>query len=126
MEPVIVDEFEDEMIFPTGYDEDYEYREDIIKPNQAVDPRRQTKQQQPTNHDRTNGTILLPPLPPPPPPAPSIIPITVNGNHTSHHKLILTPTTKASHPMINSSSFDSNYKFDRSESQYAGLVESQL
>jgi len=37
MEPVIVDEFEDEMIFPTGYEEDYEYREDIIKPNQAID-----------------------------------------------------------------------------------------
>jgi len=27
MEPVIVDEFEDEMIFPTGYEEDY----DIVK-----------------------------------------------------------------------------------------------
>lgn len=122
MEPVIVDEFEDEMIFPTGYDEDYEYREDIMKPNQAVDPRRQGKQQQQhTNHDRTNGIIL-----PPPPPPPPLIPVTVNGNHASHQKLILTPTAKPSHTMINSSSFDSNYKFDRSESQYAGLVESQL
>jgi len=50
-EPVIVDEFEDEMIFPTGYEEDYRYREDIMKPNQAIDPRRQTKIQH-TNHDR--------------------------------------------------------------------------
>ena len=123
MEPVIVDEFEDEMIFPTGYEEDYQYREDIMKPNQAADPRRQPKQQ-PTNHDRSNGTVVL--LPPPPPPPPLITPITVNGNHTSHQKLILTPNTKRSHQMINSSSFDSNYKFDRSESQYAGLVESQL
>lgn len=119
---MIVDEFEDEMIFPTGYEEDYEYREDIIKPNQAVDPRRQAKQ--PTNHDRTGGPILLPP--PPPPPPPTVVPITVNGNHTSQQKLILTPMTKPSHSIINSSSFDSNYKFDRSESQYAGLVESQL
>jgi hypothetical protein len=119
MEPVIVDEFEDEMIFPTGYEEDYQYREDIMKPNQAVDPRRQPKQQ-PTNHDRSSGTVLLPP---PPAPAASV---TVNGNHTSHQKLILTPNTKQSHQMNNSSSFDSNYKFDRSESQYAGLVESQL
>lgn len=122
---MIVDEFEDEMIFPTGYEEDYEYREDIMKPNQAVDPRRQAKQQQqPTNHDRTGGPILLPP--PPPPPPPTVVPITVNGNHTSHQKLILTPTMKVPHSIINSSSFDSNYKFDRSESQYAGLVESQL
>ncbi len=119
MEPVIVDEFEDEMIFPTGYEEDYEYREDIIKPNQAVDPRRQPKQQ-PTNHDRSNGTVILPPPPPP------VVPLTVNGNHTSHQKLILTPKSKPSHQVFNSSSFDSNYKFDRSESQYAGLVESQL
>ena len=49
-----VDEFEDEMIFPTGYEEDYQYREDIIKPNQAIDPRRQAKLQH-TNHDRTNS-----------------------------------------------------------------------
>jgi hypothetical protein len=63
------------MIFPTGYEEDYQYREDIIKPNQAIDPRRQTKIQH-TNHDRF------------------------------------------SHP-----STSSNYK---SESQYGGLVESQL
>lgn len=124
MEPVIVDEFEDEMIFPTGYEENYEYREDIMKPNQAVDPRRQPKQQ-PTNHDRTGGTVILPP-PPLPPPPPSAAPVTVNGNHTSHQKLLLTPTTKQSHQINNSSSFDSNYKFDRSESQYAGLVESQL
>ena len=40
------------MIFPTGYEEDYQYREDIIKPNQAVDPRRQAKLQH-TNHDRS-------------------------------------------------------------------------
>lgn len=66
-----MDEFEDEMIFPTGYEEDYQYREDIIKPNQAIDPRRQH-----TNHDRF------------------------------------------SHP--------SNYKFDKIESQYGGLIESQL
>jgi hypothetical protein len=118
MEPVIVDEFEDEMIFPTGYEEDYEYRVDIMKPNQAVDPRRQPRQQ-PTNHDRSSGTVILPP---PLPPAP----VTVNGNHTSYQKLILTPNPKQSHQMNNSSSFDSNYKFDRSESQYAGLVESQL
>jgi hypothetical protein len=124
MEPVIVDEFEDEMIFPTGYEENYEYREDIMKPNQAVDPRRQPKQQ-PTNHDRSRGTVLLPP-PPPPLLPPSTTPITVNGNHTSHQKLILTPNGKTSHQMNNSSSFDSDYKFDRSESQYAGLVESQL
>jgi hypothetical protein len=120
MEPVIVDEFEDEMIFPTGYEEDYGYREDIIKPNQAVDPRRQPKQQH-TNHDRSGATIILPPPPPPP-----LTSGTVNGNHKSHQKLILTPNTKQSHQMINSSSFDSNYTFDRSESQYAGLVESQL
>lgn len=50
-EPVLVDEFEDEMTFPTGYEEDYRYREDIIKPNQAIDPRRQVKLQH-TNHDR--------------------------------------------------------------------------
>ncbi|CAF3817461.1 unnamed protein product [Rotaria sordida] len=118
MEPVIVDEFEDEMIFPTGYEEDYEYREDIMKPNQAVDPRRQPKQQL-TNHDRSDGTIILPSIPPQ-------TSVTVNGNHTSHQKLILTPNTKQSHPIVNSLSFDSNYKFDRSESQYAGLVESQL
>ncbi|CAF3558807.1 unnamed protein product [Rotaria sordida] len=118
MEPVIVDEFEDEMIFPTGYEEDYEYREDIMKPNQAVDPRRQPKQQL-TNHDRSDGTIILPSIP-------SQTSVTVNGNHTSHQKLILTPNTKQSHPIVNSLSFDSNYKFDRSESQYAGLVESQL
>lgn len=124
MEPVIVDEFEDEMIFPTGYEEDYEYREDIMKPNQAVDPRRQPKQQ-PTNHDRSNGGVILPPPPPPPPPQLSTH-VTVNGNHTSHQKLLLTPTLQPSHQMNNSSSFDSNYKFDRSESQYAGLVESQL
>jgi len=49
----IADEFEDEMIFPTGYEEDYQYREDIIKPNQAIDPRRQAKLQH-TNHDRSN------------------------------------------------------------------------
>ena len=49
----VVDEFEDEMIFPTGYEEDYQYREDIIKPNQAIDPRRQAKLQH-TNHDRSN------------------------------------------------------------------------
>ena len=48
---VVVDEFEDEMIFPTGYEEDYRYREDIIKPNQVIDPRRQVKIQH-TNHDR--------------------------------------------------------------------------
>ncbi|CAF1355289.1 unnamed protein product [Adineta steineri] len=121
MEPVIVDEFEDEMIFPTGYEEDYEYRQDIIKPNQAVDPRRQHKQQQqPTNHDRSGTTIVLPP------PSIPLVSETVNGHHKPHQKLILTPNTKQSHQMVNSSSFDSNYKFDRSESQYAGLVESQL
>jgi hypothetical protein len=70
-----VDEFEDEMIFPTGYEEDYQYREDIIKPNQAIDPRRQTKIQH-TNHDRFSQP--------------------------------------------------SNYKFDKTESHYTGLVESQL
>lgn len=118
MEPIIVDEFEDEMIFPTGYDEDYGYREDIMKPNQAVDPRRQPKQQL-TNHDRTGGTIVLPSVAPQPS-------ITVNGNHTPNQNLILTPNAKSSQQMVNSSSFDSNYKFDRSESQYAGLVESQL
>jgi hypothetical protein len=80
------------MIFPTGYEEDYRYREDIMKPNQAVDPRRQTKTQH-TNHDRLNGMIILPSPP-------------INDNQ----RLILTP----------------NYKFDKSESQYAGLVESQL
>jgi hypothetical protein len=89
------------MIFPTGYEEDYQYREDIMKPNQAVDPRRQAKAQH-TNHDRSNGTIISP------------LPISINGNHTAEQKLILTPN------------FDTNYKFDRSESQYAGLVESQL
>jgi hypothetical protein len=109
------------MIFPTGYEEDYEYREDIMKPNQAVDPRRQAKQQ-PTNHDRSTSTFVQPSLPP----SKSAI-VTGNGvgigNHTSHPKLISTTPT---HPLVNSSSFDSNYKFDRSESQYAGLVESQL
>jgi hypothetical protein len=77
-ETAIVDEFEDEMIFPTGYEEDYQYREDIIKPNQAIDPRRQAKLQH-TNHDRSNEQPI-----------------------------------------------SSNYAFDKSESQYAGLVESQL
>ena len=95
MEPVIVDEFEDEMIFPTGYEEDYQYREDIIKPNQAVDPRRQGKVQH-TNHDRSNG------------------------NHFSQQKLILSSNG------INPINSDSNYQFDRVESQYGGLVESQL
>lgn len=122
MEPVIVDEFEDEMIFPTGYDEDYEYRQDIMKPNQAVDPRRQPKVHQ-INHDRPNGTAGLPP---PLLPSAAPVPLPVNGNHTSHQKLLLTPITNPTQQMNNSSSFDSNYKFDRSESQYAGLVESQL
>jgi hypothetical protein len=63
------------MIFPTGYEEDYQYREDIIKPNQALDPRRQLKLQH-TNHDRYSQ-----------------------------------PSTS---------------KFDKTESQYGGLVESQL
>jgi hypothetical protein len=86
------------MIFPTGYEEDYKYREDIIKPNQADDPRRQAKVQH-TNHDRSNGIINpLPSLP-------------MNGNHTSQQKLPLTPNIV------------SNYN---SESQYPGLVESQL
>lgn len=114
MEPAIVDEFEDEMNFPTGYGEDYEYREDIMKPNQAVDPRRQPKQQ-PTNHDRSNGLVVLPSTLPGP--------IIANGTHQK-----LNPTSYIQSPpqIVNSSSFDSNYKFDRSESQYAGLVESQL
>ncbi|CAF1609159.1 unnamed protein product [Adineta ricciae] len=121
MEPVIVDEFEDEMIFPTGYDEDYEYREDIMKPNQAVDPRRQPKQQ-PTNHDRLGKTIVLPHAPIPPPTSSM-----TNGHHKSNQKLTITPNhNHLPAQMVNSSSFDSNYKFDRSESQYAGLVESQL
>ncbi|UJR35543.1 hypothetical protein I4U23_028297 [Adineta vaga] len=124
MEPVIVDEFEDEMIFPTGYEENYEYREDIMKPNQAVDPRRQPKQQ-PTNHDRLGTTIVLPPAPLLPP-----VSAMVNGHHhKSNQKLTITPNhnhNQQSQQMVNSSSFDSNYKFDRSESQYAGLVESQL
>ena len=115
---MIVDEFEDEMIFPTGYDEDYEYREDIIKPNQAVDPRRQPKQK-PTNHDRPNGKLHAPTA--------QHAPVTVNGNHSSQPKSNLTLQTQpTNHQMNSSSSFDSNYKFDRSESQYAGLVESQL
>ncbi|CAF1278772.1 unnamed protein product [Adineta steineri] len=101
-EPAIVDEFEDEMIFPTGYEEDYQYREDIMKPNQPVDPRRQTKVQH-TNHDRSNRTLILPSHTPP---------IINDTNHLSHQHL--------------SNGIDSNYNFDRSESQYAGLVESQL
>jgi len=120
LEPVIVDEFEDEMIFPTGYDEDYEYREDIMKPNQAVDPRRQPKQKA-TNHDRSNGKLPAPTAQHPP--------VTFNGNHHPSHppKSNLTLQTQPpNHQMNSSSSFDSNYKFDRSESQYAGLVESQL
>lgn len=114
MEPVIVDEFEDEMIFPTGYEEDYEYREDIIKPNQAVDPRRQPKQQ-PTNHDRLATSV-------PRPPAAAM----TNGHHKPSTKPVVVSNHKPAPQMVNSSSFDSNYKFDRSESQYAGLVESQL
>ena len=116
MEPVIVDEFEDEMIFPTGYEEDYAYREDIMKPNQAVDPRRQHKQQ-PTNHDRFGPNIVLPP-----PPASAL----TNGHHKPPQKPLAPPNHNQAPQMVNSSSFDSNYKFDRSESQYAGLVESQL
>ena len=104
MEPVVVDEFEDEMI---GYEEDYKYREDIMKPNQAIDPRRQVKQQH-TNHDRFNKTIVQ---------SSRIQSDSVNDNH---EQFILTPNTQ------HSLSFDSNYQFDRSESQYAGLVESQL
>lgn len=105
--PVIVDDFEDEMIFPTGYEENYEYREDIMKPNQMIDVRRQMKFP-PTNHDRSS---LKP-----------------NGNSTnsSQHKVTFTSTGKPSQTILNSSSFDSDYQFDRSESQYAGLVESQL
>lgn len=107
------------MIFPTGYEEDYEYREDIMKPNQAVDPRRQAKQK-PTNHDRSNGKVIGPP-------SAQFNPVTVNGNHTSQQKTNSTLHPQPNnHPMNSSSSFDSNYKFDRSESQYAGLVESQL
>ena len=71
------------MIFPTGYEEDYQYREDIIKPNQAVDPRRQRKVQH-TNHDRLNGNIISP------------LPISINGHHTSEL----------------SSNLNSNYKFE--------------
>jgi hypothetical protein len=97
------------MIFPTGYEEDYQYREDIIKPNQVVDPRRQTKVQH-TNHDRSNRTIVLP----------SHVPLVNGNNHLSHQQLTIIPN------VMNSSSFDANYNFDRSESQYAGLVESQL
>ncbi|UJR10411.1 hypothetical protein I4U23_014615 [Adineta vaga] len=100
-EPTIVDEFEDEMIFPTGYDEDYQYREDIMKPNQAVDPRRQTKIQH-TNHDRSTKPTTLPPL--------------TNGvHHLSHPKSTITS---------NGISPSSNY--DRPESQYTGFIESQL
>ncbi|CAF0871801.1 unnamed protein product [Rotaria sordida] len=106
-ESAIVDEFEDEMIFPTGYEEDYQYREDIMKPNQAVDPRRQTKVQH-TNHDRTSETIVLP------------SPNPINDNHLSHQKLSSTSN------IINTPNFDSNYKYNKLESSYAGLVESQL
>lgn len=111
------------MIFPTGYDEDYEYREDIMKPNQAVDPRRQPKQQ-PTNHDRTAASVGKT--------SSNVYPSSsaiVNGNgiHLSHGKQTSGTHLQPINQMNNSSSFDStNYKFDRSESQYAGLVESQL
>lgn len=47
-----VDEFDDEIIFPTGYEENYEYREDIIKPNQAVDPRREIRDSSSNNQDQ--------------------------------------------------------------------------
>ncbi|CAF0826033.1 unnamed protein product [Rotaria sp. Silwood1] len=107
LESTIVDEFEDEMIFPTGYEEDYQYREDIIKPNQAVDPRRQTKIQH-TNHDRTNDKSVLSSSNP------------INENNLSHQKLTST-SNKTNIP-----NFDSNHKFNKSESPYAGLVESQL
>ena len=98
LEPAVVDEFEDEMIFPTGYDEDYQYREDIMKPNQAVDPRRQTKVQH-TNHDRSAKA-------------------TSQQSHSTanpgHHKL-----NGTSNGFVPSNS-------DRAESQYTGLIESQL
>ncbi|CAF2033308.1 unnamed protein product [Rotaria magnacalcarata] len=106
LESAIVDEFEDEMIFPTGYEEDYQYREDIMKPNQAVDPRRQAKLQH-TNHDRTNVTSVLPAL--------------NNPNNNDNHQ-IQSKITSA----LNKSNLDSNSKFNTLESQYAGLVESQL
>ena len=111
--PVIVDEFEDEMIFPTGYEEDYQYREDIMKPNQAIDPRRQTKIPH-TNHDRANEPTMMLPS------------VQVNDHHAAQQKGIFTPKSKPFHQVNPSSSFDVNYQFDRSESQYAGLVESQL
>ncbi|CAF1530350.1 unnamed protein product [Adineta ricciae] len=98
LEPAVVDEFEDEMIFPTGYDEDYQYREDIMKPNQAVDPRRQAKVQH-TNHDRS-------------------------AKATSQHPH---STANAGHQKLNGTSngfVPSNT--DRTESQYTGLIESQL
>ncbi|CAF2779085.1 unnamed protein product [Rotaria sp. Silwood2] len=107
LESTIVDEFEDEMIFPTGYEEDYQYREDIIKPNQAVDPRRQAKVQH-TNHDRTNETNVLPLSNP------------INENHISDEKFTSTSN------ITNKSNLDFNSKFNKSESPYAGLVESQL
>lgn len=113
--PVIVDDFEDEMIFPTGYEENYEYREDIMKPNQVIDARRQMKCP-PTNHDRTIDTHLLP----------SSLRLNGHPSHSSHHKVTFTPNSKPAQTILSSSSFDANYEFDRSESQYAGLVESQL
>lgn len=112
MAPVIADDFEDEMIFPTGYEENYEYREDIMKPNQVLDVHRQAKYP-PTNHDRTPDTMLLPSS------------LKTNG-HSSQHKVTFTPNSKPGPPVLLSSNFESNYQFDRSESQYAGLVESQL
>lgn len=89
------------MIFPTGYEEDYQYREDIIKPNQAIDPRRQIKVQN-TNHDRPNSMTVL-----------------LSSNSNNDNPL--------SREKINpASNLDSNSKFHPLESQYTGLVESQL
>lgn len=94
------------MIFPTGYDEDYQYREDIMKPNQAVDPRRQAKLQH-TNHDRAPKTTVVASRNPP---------VANGGCHPSHQKLTVTSNGLGS----------STHECDRADSQYAGLVESQL
>ncbi|CAF1082983.1 unnamed protein product [Didymodactylos carnosus] len=138
LEPIVVDEFEDEMIFPSGYEEDYEYREDICKPNQNPDPRRQKQMNNNTNNrvkSSTNQNTTI---------NDNATPLgVVNVLSTTNNKLILSPTTTTipsqqksttstillPHQHQNdirpSNSFE-NYKFDRSESQYAGLSETQL
>ncbi|CAF0922672.1 unnamed protein product [Didymodactylos carnosus] len=142
LEPIIVDEFEDEMIFPRGYEEDYEYREDICKPNQNPDPRRPRQTNSSNNNNNNHRTSSTNQNTNITDSATSLG--VVNSATMSKNKSILTPPTITTIPSqqksntstillshqhqsdIHPSNSFENYKFDRSESQYAGLSETQL